>query len=43
MKSIKLKQHIRSEVADVFIVLNSVRNKLGIDLLKLLKDTEKEM
>lgn len=33
---------IESEVADVFIVLNSVCNKLGIDLYKALKDKERE-
>ena len=33
---------IESEVADVFIVLNSVCNKLGIDLFKSLKDKEEE-
>lgn len=33
---------IESEVADVFIVLNSVCNKLNIDLYKALKDKEKE-
>lgn len=33
---------IESEVADVFIVLNSVCNKLNIDLFKALKDKEKE-
>lgn len=33
---------IESEVADVFIVLNSVCNKLNIDLYQSLKDKEKE-
>lgn len=33
---------IESEVADVFIVLSSVCNKLDIDLYKALKDKEKE-
>ena len=33
---------IESEVADVFIVLCSVCNKLDIDLYKALKDREKE-
>ena len=33
---------IESEVADVFIVLSSVCNKLGIDLFKSLKDKEEE-
>lgn len=33
---------IESEVADVFIVLNSVCNKLGIDLFKALKDKEEQ-
>lgn len=33
---------IESEVADVFIVLNSVCNKLNIDLYKALKDKESE-
>lgn len=33
---------IESEVADVFIVLNSVCNKLGIDLYKAVKDKEEE-
>lgn len=33
---------IENEVADVFIVLNSVCNKLNIDLFKALKDKEKE-
>lgn len=33
---------IESEVADVFIVLNSVCNKLDIDLYQALKDKEKE-
>ena len=33
---------IESEVADVFIVLSSVCNKLGIDLYKALKDKEEE-
>ncbi len=33
---------IESEVADVFIVLNSVCNKLNIDLYKSLKDKEEE-
>ena len=33
---------IESEVADVFIVLSSVCNKLGIDLFQSLKDKEKE-
>lgn len=33
---------IESEVADVFIVLNSVCNKLNIDLYKALKDKEQE-
>lgn len=33
---------IESEVADVFIVLNSVCNKLDIDLYKALKDKEEE-
>lgn len=33
---------IESEVADVFIVLNSVCNKLNIDLFKALKDKERE-
>lgn len=33
---------IESEVADVFIVLNSVCNKLNIDLYKALKDKEEE-
>lgn len=33
---------IESEVADVFIVLNSVCNKLDIDLYKALKDKEQE-
>ena len=33
---------IESEVADVFIVLSSVCNKLNIDLYKALKDKEKE-
>ena len=31
---------IESEIADVFIVLNSVCNKLNIDLYKALKDKE---
>ena len=33
---------IESEVADVFIVLNSVCNKLNIDLFKALKDKEEQ-
>ena len=33
---------IESEVADVFIVLCSVCNKLDIDLYKALKDKEQE-
>ena len=33
---------VESEVADVFIVLCSVCNKLGIDLFTALKDKEKE-
>lgn len=33
---------VESEVADVFIVLASVCNKLNIDLYKSLKDKEKE-
>jgi NTP pyrophosphatase (non-canonical NTP hydrolase) len=33
---------IESEVADVFIVLSSVCNKLNIDLYTALKDKEKE-
>lgn len=33
---------IESEVADVFIVLNSVCNKLNIDLYKAVKDKEQE-
>ena len=33
---------IESEVADVFIVLSSVCNKLNIDLYKTLKDKEEE-
>ncbi len=33
---------IESEIADVFVVLNSVCNKLNIDLFKTLKDKEKE-
>ncbi len=33
---------IESEVADVFIVLNSVCNKLNIDLYKAIKNKEKE-
>lgn len=33
---------IESEAADVFIVLSSVCNKLGIDLFKSLKDKEEE-
>ncbi len=33
---------IESEIADVFIVLNSVCNKLNIDLFKALKDKEEE-
>lgn len=33
---------IESEVADVFIVLTSICNKLDIDLYKALKDKEKE-
>lgn len=33
---------IESEVADVFIVLNSVCNKLGINLYKAVKDKEEE-
>ena len=33
---------IESEVADVFIVLNSVCNKLNIDLYKALKNKEEE-
>lgn len=33
---------IESEVADVFIVLTSVCNKLGIDLFKAIKDKEEE-
>lgn len=33
---------IESEVADVFIVLCSVCNKLGIDLFKALKDKEEQ-
>lgn len=33
---------IESEVADVFIVLNSVCNKLNIDLFKVLKEKEEE-
>lgn len=33
---------IESEVADVFIVLNSVCNKLNINLYKALKDKEEE-
>lgn len=31
---------IESEVADVFIVLSSICNKLNIDLYKVLKDKE---
>ncbi len=33
---------IESEVADVFIVLNCVCNKLGIDIYKAVKDKEEE-
>lgn len=33
---------IESEVADVFIVLNNICNKLDIDLFKVLKDKEQE-
>lgn len=33
---------IESEVADVFIVLNVVCNKLGIDIYKAVKDKEEE-
>lgn len=33
---------IESEIADVFIVLNSICNKLDIDLYKCLKDKEEE-
>lgn len=33
---------IESEVADVFIVLSSICNKLNIDLYKALKDKEQE-
>ena len=33
---------IESAVADVFIVLNSVCNKLNIDLFKALKDKEEQ-
>ena len=33
---------IESEIADVFIVLSSVCNKLNIDLYKALKDKEEE-
>lgn len=33
---------IESEVADVFIVLSSVCNKLGIDIYKAVKDKEEE-
>ena len=33
---------IESEVADVFIVLTTICNKLDIDLFKALKDKEKE-
>ena len=33
---------LESEIADVFIVLNSVCNKLNIDLYKALKDKEEE-
>lgn len=33
---------MESEIADVFIVLNSVCNKLNIDLYKALKDKEEE-
>ena len=33
---------IESEVADVFIVLSSVCNKLDIDLYKAIKDKEEE-
>ena len=33
---------VESEVADVFIVLNSVCNRLNIDLYKGLKDKEEE-
>ena len=33
---------VESEVADVFIVLNSVCNRLNIDLYKALKDKEEE-
>ena len=33
---------IESEVADVFIVLNSVCNKLDIDLYQALKEKEKK-
>lgn len=33
---------IESEVADVFVVLSSVCNKLGIDLFKAIKDKEEE-
>ena len=33
---------IESEAADVFIVLNSVCNKLGINLYKAVKDKEEE-
>ncbi|OKZ83922.1 MAG: nucleotide pyrophosphohydrolase [Clostridium sp. CAG_433_25_7] len=33
---------IESEIADVFIVLSSICNKLGIDLFKSIKDKEEE-
>lgn len=33
---------IENEVADVFIVLNSVCNQLGVDLYQAVKDKEKE-
>ena len=33
---------VESEIADVFIVLNSICNKLNIDLFKCIKDKEKE-
>lgn len=33
---------IESEIADVFIVLSSICNKMGIDLFKSIKDKEEE-
>ena len=41
---LKIKNYdtIESEVADVFIVLCSICNKLNIDLFSSLKDKEKE-